>query len=78
MSDSNMSDPKAPAPEAPAPMAPERRRGPADRRTQRQDRRDVERVADDLVPRRNPDLPDRRGGGAIDAPARPAGDPADR
>lgn len=39
---------------------PERRKGNADRRKQKQDRRNPERVADDLVPRRNPDTPDRR------------------
>ncbi|MEQ8857591.1 MAG: hypothetical protein RIC56_02990 [Pseudomonadales bacterium] len=39
---------------------PERRTGSKDRRTRKQDRRDPERVADELVPRRNPDRPDRR------------------
>lgn len=39
---------------------PERRNGPADRRRNRQDRRNPERAADDFTPRRNPDVPDRR------------------
>jgi len=39
---------------------PERRKGPADRRKRNPDRRNPERVADDVVPRRNPDQPDRR------------------
>jgi len=38
----------------------ERRKGPADRRQRKPDRRNPERVAEDLVPRRNPDQPDRR------------------
>jgi hypothetical protein len=39
---------------------PERRKGPIDRRAPPQDRRNPERTADDIAPRRNPDLPDRR------------------
>lgn len=39
---------------------PERRKGSGDRRKQKQDRRDPERAADDLVPRRNPEQGDRR------------------
>jgi hypothetical protein len=40
----------------------ERRKGPPDRRTNRQDRRYAERVAEDIAPRRHPERPDRRGG----------------
>ncbi|MDZ7670965.1 MAG: hypothetical protein U5Q16_16655 [Gammaproteobacteria bacterium] len=39
---------------------PERRKGSGDRRRQQPDRRNPERQADELVPRRNPDQPDRR------------------
>ena len=39
---------------------PERRNGPKDRRSSAQDRRDEDRVANELMPRRNPDVPDRR------------------
>jgi hypothetical protein len=42
------------------PKDPERRQGPRDRRVNRQDRRNPERVVDDFAPRRNPDQPDRR------------------
>ena len=40
--------------------SPERRLGPADRRVSVMDRRNEERVDDDPLPRRNPDIPDRR------------------
>ena len=39
---------------------PERRKGAKDRRNAAQDRRNDDRVADDPLPRRNPDVPDRR------------------
>lgn len=39
---------------------PDRREGPRDRRTGAPDRRNPERAAEDLVPRRNTDKPDRR------------------
>lgn len=38
----------------------ERRKGPADRRKHNPERRNPERVAEDVVPRRNPEQPDRR------------------
>ena len=38
----------------------ERRVGPADRRIATLDRRNEDRLNDDLLPRRNPDVPDRR------------------
>ena len=38
----------------------ERRKGPKDRREAAEDRRNEDRVAEDPLPRRNPDLPDRR------------------
>ena len=41
-------------------QGPDRRKGPEDRRKRKQDRRNPERAAEDLVPRRNPDAPDRR------------------
>ncbi|MEZ5558148.1 MAG: hypothetical protein R3E86_06315 [Pseudomonadales bacterium] len=41
------------------PDRPERRKGPSDRRGG-SDRRDPERVAGDVTPRRNPERPDRR------------------
>ena len=40
--------------------AEERRRGPLNRRQASYDRRDEERVLSDLLPRRNPDVMDRR------------------
>ncbi len=39
---------------------PNRRQGPADRRGNSPDRRNPERLQDDIAPRRHPDLPDRR------------------
>ncbi|MEM9623756.1 MAG: hypothetical protein AAF993_19080 [Pseudomonadota bacterium] len=39
---------------------PERRTGPETRRKHTQDRRNEDRVAEELEPRRNPDIPDRR------------------
>lgn len=53
------------------PKIPERRKGRADRRTRHQDRRDPERLIDDVAPRRNPEVPDRRKGQPA-APARPS------
>jgi hypothetical protein len=44
----------------PVDKSPERRKGPADRRDASPDRRDPERLADELAPRRNSELPDRR------------------
>ena len=41
-------------------QGPDRRKGPEDRRKRKQDRRNPERGAEELVPRRNPDAPDRR------------------
>jgi hypothetical protein len=38
----------------------ERRQGPADRRIALEDRRNSERVAQDIAPRRDPDVKDRR------------------
>ena len=38
----------------------ERRDGPSDRRKQAKDRRDPERVADEIAPRRHPDIKGRR------------------
>jgi len=38
----------------------ERRDGPRDRRAKNKDRRDPERVADDIAPRRHPDIKGRR------------------
>lgn len=38
----------------------ERRKGPVERRNYAEDRRNAERTADDLAPRRNPDTPERR------------------
>jgi hypothetical protein len=38
----------------------ERRKGNSDRRRYKEDRRNAERVADDPVPRRDPDRNDRR------------------
>ena len=38
----------------------ERRLGPKDRRAKQPDRRNEDRVAEDPMPRRNPDHPDRR------------------
>ena len=40
---------------------PERRKGAKDRRDAEEDRRNEDRVAEDPLPRRNPDQPDRRG-----------------
>lgn len=37
-----------------------RRKGPRDRRGTSEDRRNSERVADDLIPRRDPERQDRR------------------
>jgi hypothetical protein len=37
-----------------------RRKGRKDRRLVKQDRRNAERVAEDVGPRRNPEVPDRR------------------
>jgi hypothetical protein len=42
------------------PQASERRRGAKDRRTKAEDRRNADRVADDLVPRRDPERRGRR------------------
>ncbi len=39
---------------------PKKRKGPKERRTAQVERRNPERSADDLTPRRNPDQPDRR------------------
>jgi hypothetical protein len=39
---------------------PERRQGTPNRRRKKQDRRNEERVTEDPLPRRNPDVPDRR------------------
>ena len=39
---------------------PERRKGEKDRRRDGEDRRNEERVAEDPLPRRNPEQPDRR------------------
>ncbi|NKB98548.1 MAG: hypothetical protein GKR90_08665 [Pseudomonadales bacterium] len=49
-------------PEAARGTAPEkeRRNGVADRRSVSPERRNEDRLADDLEPRRNPDTPDRR------------------
>ncbi len=44
----------------PSPHHPERRTGPKTRRMALEDRRNEDRVAEDVLPRRNPDLPDRR------------------
>lgn len=38
----------------------ERRKGTKDRRAATEDRRNEDRLADDPLPRRNPDEPDRR------------------
>jgi len=38
----------------------DRRKGPPDRRRNRVDRRNAERLQDDLTPRRDPDFRDRR------------------
>ncbi len=38
----------------------ERRRGPQDRRSSTEERRNSDRANDDFIPRRNPDLIDRR------------------
>ena len=38
----------------------ERRAGPADRRRTQPDRRNAERVSEDVAPRRHPDVKDRR------------------
>ncbi len=40
--------------------SPERREGARDRRAAKSERRNPERATEDLVPRRNPDRPDRR------------------
>jgi len=42
---------------------PERRKGAKDRRQAAEDRRNEDRVADDPLPRRNPEQPDRRHAG---------------
>ena len=39
---------------------PDRRKGPQDRRVAREDRRNLDRVADDPMPRRDPDSAGRR------------------
>ena len=39
---------------------PERRKGAKDRRQGNEDRRNEDRVAEDPLPRRNPEQPDRR------------------
>lgn len=39
---------------------PDRRKGPKDRRASKPDRRNAERLLDDIAPRRNPEVPDRR------------------
>jgi hypothetical protein len=44
----------------PADVASERRSGARDRRVAAEDRRNAERVADDLSPRRDPERQDRR------------------
>lgn len=38
----------------------ERREGPADRRVATEERRNPERIAQDIAPRRDPDVKDRR------------------
>ena len=38
----------------------ERRKGPKDRRTTKSERRNPERIADEIAPRRHPDVKDRR------------------
>ncbi|MEQ8690692.1 MAG: hypothetical protein RIC89_07635 [Pseudomonadales bacterium] len=43
-----------------AQVDPERRKGPKDRRAHNEDRRNEDRVAEETLPRRNPDQPDRR------------------
>ncbi len=40
----------------------DQRKGPKNRRTATQDRRNAERVAEDLNPRRDPERPGRRAG----------------
>ncbi len=45
---------------APANVEEERRKGPVERRNYAEDRRNAERTADDLAPRRNPETPERR------------------
>lgn len=55
-----------PMPENKTPIASEdyqgeeRRDGPMDRRAKNKDRRDPERVAEEIAPRRHPDIKDRR------------------
>lgn len=44
----------------PTTKTPERRGSAGDRRKATQDRRRPERLAEDVAPRRNPDVPDRR------------------
>ena len=44
------------------PTAEERRTGPKDRRVAREDRRNLDRVLEELSPRRNPDMAGRREG----------------
>ncbi|MEE4283619.1 MAG: hypothetical protein V2I41_16880 [Pseudomonadales bacterium] len=39
---------------------PERRNGRKDRRDKKSDRRNDDRLLEDPLPRRNPDIPDRR------------------
>ena len=39
---------------------PERRNGRKDRRDKKNDRRNDDRLLEDPLPRRNPDIPDRR------------------
>ena len=45
---------------APVNVEEERRKGLVDRRNCAEDRRNAERTADDLAPRRNPETPERR------------------
>jgi len=44
----------------PDPDTVERRQGPADRRIALEDRRNSERLTQDIAPRRDPDVKDRR------------------
>gem|GEM_PF-2097146 len=43
-----------------SPAYVERRRGPQDRRNTTEERRNSDRANEDFIPRRNPDLMDRR------------------
>lgn len=48
------------SPSMPADTGKQRRSGPANRRTRKADRRNAERLTEDIAPRRNPEVPDRR------------------